>query len=269
VLEGRPAKAIYAAFSNQGGMLSTVLARQGLLGDCDVFEGDAGFFPTYYGGKFDRSALVDGLGDQFYLNNVGFKPWPTTGVAHVFIEAAATLRSAHQLDISRVARVKISGEPHIRTFCEPIEMRRNSQTPVEAEDSVIFATARALATGNVTLTDLQPTAEGLFREDAVRLANLVEYEVDESLGKAGVVEVTLDTGETFTERVDRARGHRDNPLSDDQRRQKFIACAAHAATPLSESTAERVMDLVDKLEDLPDVRVLADLLGGGSGSSIR
>ena len=269
VLEGRPAKAIYAAFSNQGGMLSAVLARQGLLADCDVFEGEAGFFATYYGGRFDRSALVEGLGDEFYLTNVGFKPWPTTGVAHVFIEAAASLRSAHRLEPSRIARVRISGEPHIRTFCEPIEMRRNPQAPVEAEDSVLFATARALVTGTVTLADLQPTADGLFREDAVRIANLVEYAVDESLGKAGVVEVTLDSGETLSARVDRARGHRENPLSDDQRRQKFLACAAHAATPLSEADAARVMELVDSLEEVPDVRVLADLLGGGEGRSIR
>ena len=262
VLEGRPAKAIYAAFSNQGGMLSVMLTREGLMGDCDVFEGEAGFFPTYYGGSFDRPTLTEGLGEEFYLTNVGFKPWPTTGVAHVFIEAAANLAGRAGLDPAQIDHVRITGEPHIRTFCEPLQTRRNPQAPVEAEDSVIFATAKALVTRNVTLADLQPTSEGLFEAEAVRIANVLDYTVDESLGKSGVVEVTLRSGETLTERVDRARGHRDNPLTDAQRRQKFVDCATHAAGTISQRALDDVMDLVDHLEDVPDVRVLAGLLAG-------
>ena len=87
--------------------------------------------------------------------------------------------------------------------------------------------------------------------------------MDESLGKSGVVTITLSSGERLTERVDQARGHRDRPLSDAQRRQKFVDCAAHAGSALSASTLDEVMTMVDHLEDVPDVRVLADLLRGG------
>ncbi len=189
VLDGRPAKAIYAAFSNQGGMQAALLTKHGLMGDCDAFEGGAGYFPTYYGGAFDRPSLVDDLGTKFYLTNVGFKLWPTTGVAHVFIAVASELHA--KVTPGAIVGVRIAGEPHIRTFCEPSETRRNPKAPVEAEDSVLFATAKALVTGNVTLSDLQPTADGLFEPEAIRVANLIEYEVDESLGKSGTVEVTL------------------------------------------------------------------------------
>lgn len=260
VLDGRPAKAIYAAFSNQGGMQAALLTRHGLLGDCDAFEGKAGFFPTYYDGAFDRPSLVDGLGEDFFLTNVGFKPWPTTGVAHVFIAAASELH--RDLDPTDIQRVRIIGEPHLASFCEPSQIRRNPQAPVEAEDSVLFTTAKALATGDMTLADLQPTPQGLFDQQAVRIANLIEWEVDESLGRSGIVEVTLGSGEVRTRRVDQAPGHRDNPLTDDQRQQKFIACAQHAGSTLSEASIFRVMDLVAHLEDVPDVRVLASLLSG-------
>ncbi len=262
VLEGRPAKAVYAAFSCQGGMLSAMLAREGLLGDCDAFEGDAGFFPIYYQRAYDRGALVDRLGDEWRLLNVGLKPWPTTGVAHVFIEAAANLRARNALDPSQIARVLVRGEPHIRTFCEPLDTRRNPQAPVEAEDSVIFAAARALVSGNVSLADLQPTPQGLFDPAVVRVANLVEYEVDETLGKAGVVEATLLSGETLVERVDHPRGHRDNPLDDEQRHQKFRDCAAHAASGLSPSAIEEAIGMIDNLDDVADVRDILRVLGG-------
>ena len=265
VLEGRPAKAIYAAFSCQGGMLAALLARGGLEADCAVFEGDAGFFPTYYGGRYDRPTLADGLGEEYYMTNVGFKPWPTTGVAHVFIEAAIDLATEHDLAPGDVRAVLLTGEPHIRTFCEPLATRRNPQAPVEAEDSVIFTAAKALATRNVTLTDLQPTPEGLFEAEAVRIANATDYQVDPSLGRSGIVEVTLGSGETLTRRVDAARGHRDNPLTTEQRRAKFTDCAAHAASDLSDATLREVMDMIDHLEDVPDVRAFPELLGGRRG----
>ena len=264
VLEGRPAKAVYAAFSCQAGMVSALLTREGLLGDCDAFEGEAGFFPTYYGGVFDRAAMSDGLGNEWRLLNVGIKPWPTTGVAHVFIEAASRLRASRVPDPSAVARVLLRGEPHIRTFCEPLQTRRNPQAPVEAEDSIIFAAARALTTGGVSLADLQPTPQGLFAESASRIANLTEYEVDESLGKSGVVEVTLASGETFSERVDAAPGHRDNPLTDEQRHRKFRECAIHAGTTLSDAAVDEVIAMTERLDDVPDVRAFLHLLRNGA-----
>lgn len=262
VLEGRPAKAVYAAFSCQAGMMSALLAREGLLGDCDAFEGEAGFFPTYYGGAFHRPTMSEGFGEEWLLLNVGLKPWPTTGVAHVFIEAAANIRASYAPPPSAIERVVVRGEPHIRTFCEPLEIRRNPQSPVEAEDSVIFAASRALVTGGVALADLQPTADGLFAKSALRVANRVEYEVDESLGKSGVVEVTLESGETFSERVDAPRGHRDNPLTDDQRRRKFRECAAHAGTALDDQAVADIIAAVENLDDLADVAVLPRLLRG-------
>ena len=262
VLEGRPAKAVYAAFSCQSGMLSALLAREGLQGDCDAFEGAAGFFPTYYGGAFDRAVMSRGLGEEWLLLNVGLKPWPTTGVAHVFIEAAANIHAAHRPSPSAVARVVVRGEPHIRTFCEPAEVRRNPQSPVEAEDSVIFAVARALVTGGVTLADLQPTPQGLFREDALRVAGLVEYEIDESLWKSGVVEVELESGETLVERVDAPLGHRDNPLGAAERRRKFRDCAVHAAASLDDDAIGEIIAAAERLDALPDAAALLPLLRG-------
>jgi 2-methylcitrate dehydratase PrpD len=47
VLEGSPAKAIYAGFANHGGLLSALLSQRDLGAQCAVFEGEAGFFKTY------------------------------------------------------------------------------------------------------------------------------------------------------------------------------------------------------------------------------
>ena len=120
-------------------------------------------------------------------------------------------------------------------------------TTVEAEDSVIFAAARSLATGGATLADLQPTPHGLFREDALRVAALVEHEV---------------SGETLVERVDAPLGHRDNPLGAAERRREFRDCAVHAAASLAAAAIGKIIAAAEHLDAMPDARTLLPLLRG-------
>lgn len=262
VLEGRPAKAIYAGFCGHGGMLSALLARQGLRADCAVFEGRAGFFATYYGGRYNREALVDGLGETFHLLNVGFKPWPTTGLAHPFIDAALTLRARYGLRPSDIVAVELRGEAHIRTFCEPAALRHRPTTAVEAEDSIPYAVARALARGSLGLADLQP--EALGDPETLALAERTTHAIDPSLGRAGVLRLTLGDGRIVEERVDTPLGHPRRPLSRELALQKLADCARYAARPLADDALRRGVALVDGLEEVADVRALPAAFSGGS-----
>lgn len=263
VLEGRPAKAIYAAYSNQVGMLSALLVEAGLDCDCDVFEGEAGFFKTYYHGRYERESLVDGLGVDWHMLDVGFKLWPTTNVAAPFIDAARQIRDELNLQADDVSEVRIIGGAHARTFCEPEERRKNPRSPVEGEDSIFFATAKALATGNVTLADLQPNDAGLQQREALLLTSRMRLTVEEELHRSGIVEVTLLDGRSASMRVDTPVGHPSNPISAEMLETKFYACAQHSALDLSRESLERVVDLVAHIEDVDDVALIPHLLGGG------
>ena len=54
-------------------------------------------------------------------------------------------------------------------------------------------------------------------------------------------------------------GHPDNPLSHEQNVAKFKSAWAAAARPLSAASADRMIDYVDNLETVDDVRSLIDL----------
>src|SRR5262245_53264559 len=85
VLSGDPpAKAIYGAFPNQAGVLAALLSQQGLGADCDIVGEPAGLYPMIYGGECDLKVLTKGLGEKFLLNEVEFKPWPTSNHVHAF-----------------------------------------------------------------------------------------------------------------------------------------------------------------------------------------
>ncbi|MFN0070785.1 MAG: MmgE/PrpD family protein [Chloroflexota bacterium] len=260
VLEGRPAKAIYAAYSNQVGVLSALFVEAGLDCDCDVFEGEAGFFKTYYHGRYAREALADGLGTDWQMLDIGFKPWPTTYVAHPFIDAARQLRDELDLNPDDVSDIHIRGGAHARTFCEPEAKRKRPSSPVEGEDSIYFTTAKALANGTVTLADLQPTDQGLRQPEALALTAQMRLTVEEELRRSGIVEVTLLDGRSVSKRVDAPLGHPLNPMPREVLVAKFFDCAQHASLNVPRSQLERVVELIDNLEQLEDVAVIPRLL---------
>jgi 2-methylcitrate dehydratase PrpD len=262
VLEGRPAKAIYAAYSNHVGALSAQLSAAGLACDCDVFEGEAGLFKTYYHGQYHRSALDSGWGETWAMLDVGFKPWPTTGVAHPFIEAALQLAREYSIDPTTIVDIHIRGGSHARTFCEPEEKRKRPSSPVEGEDSVFFSVGKALANGNVTLRDLQPTGDGLRQPEALALTAKMHLTVEEELNRSGIVEVTLASGQTVSRRIDAAPGHPSNPLPQDRLVGKFMDCAGMAAVAIKRESLDQVVEMIDRLETVDDVSRIPELLGG-------
>lgn len=259
VLDGDPpAKAIYAAFPSQAGVLSALLSSQGLGAECAAFEGEAGLFATYYGGGYSPSVLGGQLGEKFYLLDARFKPWPTSAVAHVFIEAALELTEKHGVGAAAIERVEVRGGSWIRPWCEPAEERRKPRNAAAAANSIPFAVATALAKGSVTLADF--TSEGLRRPEAMRLAERTAYSTDDKLGPAGIVEITTVRGQRHVARVDTPLGHASKPLTQAQLIEKFRDCARYAAHPLSEEALGAAVEQIEQLERVPDVGVLPALL---------
>lgn len=260
VTDDRPGKAIYMAFPNHGGMLSALLSKQGLKADCPVLEGEQGLFAVYFQGKYDRSPLVSGLGEEFYATKVSLKPWPSTGPAQPFIEAALQLIDTHKLDIASIEHIEVRGGSAIRNFCEPVTMRQNPETHVAAMDNIFFPVATALVNRKVTLAEFSP--EGLRQPEVLRLTGRMRYSVDNALGRSGVVEVTTVTGQQYSGRVDTPLGHYSRPLTHAQLAEKFHDCAQYAVNPLPKAALDEVIELVDHLEEVPDVSVLPALLSG-------
>ena len=222
VLQGTPAKALYAAFPNHAGVLSALLAECGVDAQCDAFEGEAGFFATSYANVYDRAALLDGLGSRFVALEVGFKPWPTTNRAHAFIEAALHIAASTRLNVADIQRVVVVGGPQIRTFCEPIQLRRHPTGWVQAEDSILFAVAKALVNGRVVLADFGP--DGLRQSEVATLCDRLDYRIDPSVGSGGVVEVIA--GRRQAPRASMSRMRSATPAN----RSATMRCAASSST---------------------------------------
>jgi len=249
-----PAKAIYAAFPNKSGVLAALLSKEGVGAACDALEGEAGFFNMYYAGTYDRRALTDDLGKRFQCLDIRFKPWPTSGALHPFIEAAVTLRSTHRLEASQIERIHFHAGPRSREWIEPLGGRRHPANAAAAANSIPFGIAKAFVNGNVTLSDFTP--DGMKQAAASELADRVDYSIDESLNQSAIVEVTTKRGQTLRQRVDNPLGSAEHPMSYEQIVAKFKDCAKHSVRPLSDKTVAEVIRLANELERLQDVSTI-------------
>jgi 2-methylcitrate dehydratase PrpD len=253
-----------AAWPNKCGVLSALLAQRGVGGVPTAFEGRLGFFNMFFGGEYDRDVITDGLGERFRGTEVSFKPWPACGGAHPAIEAALEVVNAHEIDPDDVREITVT--VHTRpawNLCEPFEARSRPRTIRDAKYSIPFAVAVAVANRRVALGDF--TVESLDDERVLRLAAAVRpvYEEDEQAPHAllSPSTVTVVTGEgSFAHRVERSRGRQPRPLERDELAEKFRDCASRAVTPLSAAQVEAAIQLVDRLDDLADVRELTATL---------
>jgi 2-methylcitrate dehydratase PrpD len=244
-----PAKAIYAAFPNHGGVLAALLAAAGLEAEIDALDGVAGIYGLAADGSFDPAALTEGLGEQFAFVNAQFKPWPTSGNVAPFIEAAIELATREDLEPDDIEAVELTGSERYRDWFEPLNERRRPPNPAAAANSTPFAVGKALAHREVVLADF--TADGLGDVQALALADRTTHRLDGRAGGGVVVVLTTD-GRRFEAAVEKPLGDPSRPMSQAQLEAKFRDCARYA-TGFSPADADAVIALIDRLEDAADV----------------
>jgi 2-methylcitrate dehydratase PrpD len=249
-----PAKAIYGAFPNHGGLLAALLSKAGLDGKCDALEGVAGLYEMFYGGEYREEALFENLGRDFLLMQTSFKPWATSEIAHPFIEAAAKI-AERRVDPLAIKAVNVIGDHHIRPWCEPIEERRFPKNAASAGNSIPFAVARALVRGDLVLSDF--TDQGINDPTANALAARIGYTLRAGI-KGGLVEVSTNDGREHQVHIEEPLGHPSRPVPYERLVTKFRDCCRYSVTPLSNDRIDRLITLIDNLEN-EDFRTLARL----------
>jgi 2-methylcitrate dehydratase PrpD len=257
VLDGDPpAKAIYGAFPNQGGVQSALLSKFGLRADCAALEGEGGFYAAFFGDKSVAAQITDGLGSRYLLSDVRYKPWPTSGIVAPFIEAALELKEEHLLTPDRIDRVEFRGPPRIRHWCEPVEERRIPLNAANAANSIFFGIANALVHGEVTLE--QFTSAG-FADPSVReIARKTSFAISSDPTLTASITVWTVEGASIRATVDAAS----KPVTEAQLVAKFSDCARYAPRPIPQDMIPRLVDATLRLEDLPDVTTLVEGLSG-------
>ena len=105
LVDGGLAKRMQPAFAARAAVLSALLAERGITGATNIFEGQYGFFPLYYGNKYDRDKVVKELGKEFEGKNLSIKLYPCCRYTHGSIDATLSIVRENDIRPDDVAEV--------------------------------------------------------------------------------------------------------------------------------------------------------------------
>ena len=255
---GSSVRSIRDGLAYRNGLLSAMMAMRGINGDPDVFEGKYGFYQAYYKGAYDRSRLLDRLGEDYETSRVSLKPWPSARHLHTTMTAVLDIMTKQALTFDDITSVTFDVGRFNTGRCEEVtpEVQANH---IDLLSNLPFSVAAAIRHGNV------PVAVYLDHDlidDVVKIAlPKVHWRYNpEQDGdwrfEPGRVEIRTTGGATHRALCKTALGHPENPMTEAQRHEKFVRCLAIAKRPLSEAQAAKIIDAVgalDRCEDIAEV----------------
>lgn len=257
---GGTVKRLHCGWAAHAAVNAAQFAKHGMTGPTTVLEGRFGFFQAWLHGRFDPSAITDGLGEQWSVPGIFFKPYPANHFTHAAVDAALELRTAG-LQPDQVASVEIGvAAPTVRTIGEPIEVKRAPRTGYMAQFSLPYVFAAALSGGGGLGLSLGDFTDVRAQDpDLRRLMARIEVRADSRCDAVfpyhlpAIVRVRTVAGEVLTSEVMVNRGSPGRPLSTEELSAKF---ADNVSGVLDDQQAEQVCQAVTSLPKIDDVSAL-------------
>ncbi len=189
------------------------------------------------------AAVWSDLGRRWRINEQYFKPYPACRWAQPPVEAALTLCRAHAISSVDIDHIEVASFHEARRLCTPLP-----ENTEQAQYSLPFATAAAIVHGD--LGPEQVSEQALQHPEIRRLSeSLVITEEDQfnhefpARRMARVVLVSKD-GQRYQSKVTEARGDPEEPLDDNEIRNKYHHLAD---LPLGIRRANKIETLVQQL----------------------
>lgn len=243
------------AFSNaaRNGVFAADLARRGLTGPHEIFEGPKGLMKQLNIPGVKN--LILGKDGDFMIDKTYIKFWPAEYHSQSAIDACLQLRpmvlgkkieSIHMKSFE--AAVSIIGS-------EPEKLRPTSRET--ADHSMFYCCAAALIDGDVTLATFDE--HRLTDPKLLELVDRTKIDEDAELNKGypfGIpndITIRCSDGTKVSKRVDFPRGHAQNPMTDDEVIAKFRRMADEV---VSDKTASEILDRAWNMHKATDLAPL-------------
>jgi 2-methylcitrate dehydratase PrpD len=270
---GGTVKRLHCGWAAHAGVSAAQLVRHGFTGPATVLEGRFGFFQAWLRGRYDPAAITEGLGSDWSVPGIFFKPYPANHFTHAAIDAAIRLRDRGVRAADVESAILGVAAPTVRTIGEPIEAKRAPQTGYMAQFSGPYAVAAGLAGGGGLGVGLEDFTDELAR-DAERRALMARVSVvadDRCTGIfphqfPAVLRVRTRDGRELTAEVMTNRGGPGNPLTYAELVGKF---RDNVRGKLDETARDRVEHSIARLAELTDMAEILGPLGFAAGCGRR
>lgn len=226
---GGTVKRLHCGMAAKSAVTAADLVRRGFTGPPTVLEGRFGFFEAFLHGQFQPEYISEGLGTEWSIPDIFFKPYPANHFTHTSIDAGIAMRE-QGITPDDIAEV-VLGVPTavIRTIGQPIEGKRTPETGYQAQFSGPYAFTAGLFGGGGLGVGLDDFTDELAQDPARRAVMATvsvepAAECDEIYPAQfpAVVRVKTKDGRELVEKRLANVGGNKLPLTDDQLSLKFM-----------------------------------------------
>jgi 2-methylcitrate dehydratase PrpD len=257
--EGAMVKRLHSGRAAQSGVYAALLAQREFTGISDVLEAGYGGYLSTYSGKPNAARLTDGLGTVWEAGKVGYKPHACVTSIHAALDAFGHILREHGLAPGDIAKVEVGMSQMTYTHCA---WEYKAQGVTAAQMNLFYGMA-VIAFDGVAFV-AQYAQDRLAEPRLLDFIGRIEAHVDPEIQAMGPayrhaarVAVTLRNGQRLTHEILHRRGSPENPLSPQDVEYKFRHVVESC---LSKGDIDRVLALVDRLEQLDDLSGLISIL---------
>ncbi|MFZ7104147.1 MAG: MmgE/PrpD family protein [Peptococcaceae bacterium] len=257
--DGSPNKHLHAGIAARGGILAALLAQGGYKGAEQILEGEFGFLKVLSrDGKPEK--LNEGLGKKFAITETDIKPYPSCRQTHTAVDLAIEAIEKFNLQIEQIEEILVEIYDYANQSW--LVDTNPPQSGLQAMLNIPYCLAVALLYGKLNLTHF---SEDVLKNERVHnLARKIKIKSNEEFSKnfpakkITRLNVKTENGSNITLMTENPKGSSENPLTFFNIVEKFHDLADGL---IGKVKAEEVIVLINNLEKVQDVAVLAALLG--------
>ncbi|MFH1087316.1 MAG: MmgE/PrpD family protein [Chloroflexota bacterium] len=248
-------KGCAAANAARNGVFAALLARRGLTGPEEAFEGRCGFLRQVTG-EMELPAF-GGDGRRFNVQDAKFKYYPAEYLAQCVVDPGIEIRRMLAGRVEEIEAINVETSDFAVDIAADSPDKWNPTTRETADHSIPYVLAVALTRGDVWLEDFSteriadPAVHRLMQKIVVRSKE--EYSREHPLAQCFRIEAVTRTGEKLVRETKYAKGHPKNPMTDAEIETKFRRLAQPI---LNVARVDQILQRLWHLEQEGDVRSL-------------
>ena len=233
----------------RNGVFAALLARRGMTGPQQAFEGPRGFKKQL--GTALQLPAFGGAGVPYTIETDKFKYYPCDYEAQCTLTPALKLHGLLNGKLDEIEKIDIETYQHAVLISADGPAKWNPTSRETADHSIPYVFAAGLARGTLWLEDFEEErikdtkVHALMQKIGVRATEECTRDWPEAYPFR--ITVTMKSGERHLEEVRYAKGHPKNPMSDDEIEAKFLRLAESV---MGRSKAQLALQRLWRLDDM-------------------
>lgn len=255
-IDGAVSKHVHPGNAAKNGIMSAMLARDGMTGPAEILEGRLGFFHCFADGT-RQEIVTSGLGSDWHILRIYFKPYCSCRYVHYAIEATQKDLQQYPFTPENIGSIVVRTHRNAKQGSDIPDYR----SPLHARLSIQYGIASILVRGRAGIREYEE--EAITDREVRRVSDLVKIEVDEEIQKvypnprSMIVEISDKQGNTASARIDHAKGDAENPMSDEELFEKFRDVTGGV---IGGDRAEKIMAAAMSMENREEIGSFTEML---------